>query len=59
MSEDKITVNFNNLPGSSIGEQIGHVDTFNKKVTIKNSAESDQANVSEDNRDGKPDQASA
>ena len=59
MSEDKVTVNFNNFPGSSIGEQIGHVDTFNKKVTINNSAEPDQADVSEGNRDGKPDQASA
>lgn len=57
MGEDKFTINFNNHAGSSIEEQIGHVETINKNVTINNSTEPDQADVKENSRDGKPDQA--
>jgi TIR domain-containing protein len=55
MSEDKQTFNFNNYAGSSVEEQIGHIDTFNRYATINEPAESGKADVSEEGRDGKPD----
>jgi hypothetical protein len=57
MSEDKFTFNFNNYPGSSVEEQIGHVEN----LTVTRQAKSDPASVNEDEDedegDGQPGQA--
>jgi hypothetical protein len=54
MSEEKPTINIYN-DRSSIGKQIGYIGTYNENAPASRPAKSDQADVSKDGRDGRPD----